>query len=570
MEKPIPNCKRNQQQLPQIVSPPSASEQTIQTRKVINITTERNSMLEKDMRKITQMASEPSIQIRKVINITKKVPNPWQVESIHEFYFLKCPECTFDTKEENCFQDHALENHPLSCVLFDIKSKEDSIEFNEDSLLPEDHNYCESKKNASPSQNFVIDIKEEFRVDENDPLDFCNSIANDGVDEINSTDYEGENIFSCETFVEPKIFNDIQNEPNPKSSSKKDEVVLNQSMDFSKSPKSSKNHQRSPENGQNLYEIGLNDLSRKTRDILKESLNISNEELVVYQCSICTSSFESSRRLSLHVAAAHEEKKPIKCYICELSFPERNLKAHFTSAREGNKPFKCSICDSCFSHNQKLKIHVAAVHEGQKPFKCTVCDASFSSNGYVKNHIESVHEKKKPFQCTQCEACFSLNSTLKKHIESVHEKKRPSLCSDCGKSFYSPDNLRKHISSVHEKKKPFICSHCSKSFALKGQLQKHTAAVHEGKKDFQCSLCGHCFSQKKDMKLHIASVHEGKKPYKCTKCDKSFSQNVNLKEHLLVVHEGKKPHQCSNCDASFSRKSKLKEHAVSVHMDFLI
>ena len=256
----------------------------------------------------------------------KVVPNPWQVESIQEFYFLKCPECTFDTKEENCFQDHALENHPLSYVLFGIESKEAIIEYNEDSLLPEDHNYCENKNNSSLSENFVIHIKEEFRVDENDPLEFCNSIANDEeefIDKRNSTDYEGENISSCENFVEPKYFDDDQNKPSPKSSSIKDEVVHNQSIDVSKSPKSSKNHQRSPEkcqNLENLYEIGLNDLSRKACDILKESLNISNGELVV--------------------ADAHEKKKPIKCYICEISFSERNLKEHFTSAHGGDKPFK--------------------------------------------------------------------------------------------------------------------------------------------------------------------------------------------------------------------------------------
>ena len=44
--------------------------------------------------------------------------NPWQVDSIHAFYFLKCPECTFDTNEEFTFQEHAIENHPLSFVLF--------------------------------------------------------------------------------------------------------------------------------------------------------------------------------------------------------------------------------------------------------------------------------------------------------------------------------------------------------------------------------------------------------------------------------------------------------------------
>ena len=44
--------------------------------------------------------------------------NPWQVDSIQAFSCLKCPECVFDTKEENDFKNHALDNHPLSFVLF--------------------------------------------------------------------------------------------------------------------------------------------------------------------------------------------------------------------------------------------------------------------------------------------------------------------------------------------------------------------------------------------------------------------------------------------------------------------
>ena len=47
--------------------------------------------------------------------------NPWAVESIQAFYFLKCPECHFDTKEENTFENHATENHPLSYIFFDKK-----------------------------------------------------------------------------------------------------------------------------------------------------------------------------------------------------------------------------------------------------------------------------------------------------------------------------------------------------------------------------------------------------------------------------------------------------------------
>ena len=48
--------------------------------------------------------------------------NPWKVDSIQAFSYLKCPECTFNTKEEYFFQDHALNNHPLSIALFDDRS----------------------------------------------------------------------------------------------------------------------------------------------------------------------------------------------------------------------------------------------------------------------------------------------------------------------------------------------------------------------------------------------------------------------------------------------------------------
>ena len=47
--------------------------------------------------------------------------NPWEVESIMAFYFLKCPECEFDTQKETDFEEHAKENHPLSNSFFGKK-----------------------------------------------------------------------------------------------------------------------------------------------------------------------------------------------------------------------------------------------------------------------------------------------------------------------------------------------------------------------------------------------------------------------------------------------------------------
>ena len=44
--------------------------------------------------------------------------NPWQVDSIDVFYWLKCPECMFFSQEELVFRDHAMGNHPMSNTLF--------------------------------------------------------------------------------------------------------------------------------------------------------------------------------------------------------------------------------------------------------------------------------------------------------------------------------------------------------------------------------------------------------------------------------------------------------------------
>ena len=44
--------------------------------------------------------------------------NPWQVDSIQDFAFLNCPECSFKTKTEEFFQDHAVSSHPMCFVLF--------------------------------------------------------------------------------------------------------------------------------------------------------------------------------------------------------------------------------------------------------------------------------------------------------------------------------------------------------------------------------------------------------------------------------------------------------------------
>ena len=55
------------------------------------------------------------------------IDNPWQVVSIEAFYCLKCPECMYFTTDDDGFYNHAVENHPLSGVLFG-KPKDKTID----------------------------------------------------------------------------------------------------------------------------------------------------------------------------------------------------------------------------------------------------------------------------------------------------------------------------------------------------------------------------------------------------------------------------------------------------------
>ena len=54
--------------------------------------------------------------------------NPWQTESVQDFWFVRCPECAFYTKNEESFQVRAVENHPASLELFGKTVKEEIID----------------------------------------------------------------------------------------------------------------------------------------------------------------------------------------------------------------------------------------------------------------------------------------------------------------------------------------------------------------------------------------------------------------------------------------------------------
>ena len=91
--------------------------------------------------------------------------NPWKVESVRCFLFLSCPECFYCTAYENedAFQDHAIENHPLSNVLFSDMTNVNPVAIENqilDSIKIENHNIIEDLNQSCtsdlPNENSIL------------------------------------------------------------------------------------------------------------------------------------------------------------------------------------------------------------------------------------------------------------------------------------------------------------------------------------------------------------------------------------------------------------------------------
>ena len=108
------------------------------------------------------------------------------------------------------------------------------------------------------------------------------------------------------------------------------------------------------------------------------------------------------------------------------------------------KPFDCKLCDTKFRSKSGLWYHISSIHEEKRLVKCNLCDNKLEKSG-LKKHIAIVHEGKKPFKCNICGGFFSEKSTLSYHSSDVHERKKSYECIICEGKFARKDSLKKHI-----------------------------------------------------------------------------------------------------------------------------
>ena len=312
--------------------------------------------------------------------------NPWAVESIQAFYFLKCPECDFDTKEEKSFENHATENHLLSFVLFDkkyVNEDFDTIDIKEEPLSHSDAQLSYDDQKSSMHNQFPLlsSITEE-----NSLLD-ASELKKETTDESYIDENESRNneidINTSETepyFTDVSIIGDNQTE-NPLNSAVHEEKNKNK----------------------DLQEPGKN-----------EGIGFLTE-----------SNFDHG---------SDEIKTTVQTDAEKTS-----------NTRKIQKKLRCDRCDASFLSKQALIYHIDKTH-----FNCDYCKKTFKRKSQLLRHTNHVHLKLQPHMCSECEKAFSVKENLTRHVELVHLKKKPFKCQYCKHSFGYKQGLKKHIIDIHQ------------------------------------------------------------------------------------------------------------------------
>ena len=456
--------------------------------------------------------------------------NPWQVESIDAFYYLKCPECSFDTMDQDFFEIHATDNHPLSFTFFGQTYKE--AEFDDNAFM----------KNESLTETIMI---------KNEPIFDSNEVGDNISGQLSSTN------------PIPSLFEDPLNMTNT-TPVHEDKESSNFYMDENQESNEEQSPPKSTKRGPiwNFFKILKGDKRRAACNICGEDYSLGSD----------IPRFQTSRPIKRHLELKHKhEYSEFLKYSVKRQSSSRSTKKGPNEQSPLNAPIKGpiwnyfkklesdqsrAICNFCgddyslgsdkpkFQSTSNLKKHLKTKHENEY--------LKFLKDRDEKNGIKSEEKDYVLYYCSMCSDKFSKKSNLKHHIEMVHESKKYN-CFICSDSFPKKGMLRKHLESVHKGEKPFQCTSCDSGFLFNLELKNHYSSVH-GDKKHKCTICTKCFSISQHLKRHIESVHEGMTRYACEICGKGFYDKRDLEKHITCVHEGMKPFECPNCEKCFALK----------------
>jgi hypothetical protein len=509
--------------------------------------------------------------------------NPWQVDSIQAFLCLKCPECVFDTKEENNFKNHALDNHPSSFALFG-KNENDP-----DAVLDIDDTITD---NGDANIAFV---------GESIPSEAQNNLKT-VEDESSNNDYSDKDLDEISD-LKSELIEDIVVEP------------LTENTD---------------------EEIDALNLSCKQCEFVCEFKTSLNRHTMTFhgnrkyfdstfKCKICGNGYKSNEGLASHFSYEHE-KIPFKCSKLGLKNPTSEV--HHT--------YQCHMCHYSSNYKESLKAHLNLVHKQTEAEIATVHGKrKKAKKPNHKQQVNSAQPKKSEFEEVLTENANVTNYSEEQFVQVGKIKEEPiedivvepsiedfmenlseksseidtklseGIMNELGKPkkdqitntidvrdrilaesrkisnvrYYKPKKQFRPILPAKATNSPIKESSGQKiqNFPIK-TYSRDPLNVSSEQDIFACHMCNYKHKKEFFLKTHIESTHKQIYRQHCTLCNYSTYTIENLNNHLKChpvipkEHEFLEPSQadhipfaCSFCSYSSTDELDFKTHIESDH-----
>ena len=407
--------------------------------------------------------------------------NPWSGDSLEQFLYYCCPECSDKCQIPDDFVDHALTYHPKAAIFlkqFTLKKE------------PIYQDYDTENNDSFSALNSVEAIKFEKDMVQDD------TTLNPDEEDLS---YENADMMPYEVQIKSEF--QAKDDPLETSDTVKNQLSNDQVNRQTKVGKK--------KNGQE----GILKKKSKIKQNKLKSVELDNDEKddSIQQpnfCKNCDIQYTNRAEYQTHY------------------FMQHYIPGQWTNAKHGQNKVFSFTCDHC-SFTGRLGFmyqHYQDEHPDETYIlTCTECDLQV------------------PVGTSSNKACWPELRRYFYHVKK-HKATPDYMCSYCAKTFIRSHGLKRHMKHSHseDSKKDFVCELCGYKTHLEDFLKKHYIHQHDESRKKQCPYCDYNNTIYQHLlEVHIDNNHPetGKPAFFCSTCKKGFIYPYSAK-YCERKHQG--------------------------------
>lgn len=299
-----------------------------------------------------------------------------------------------------------------------------------------------------------------------------------------------------------------------------------------------------------------------------------------FNCSLCTRRFFETSKLEIHFKRCHTESKRVKlifCEKCKKQFRDpHKLVLHNKQNCSVKVMYDCDMCSSSFEGKRRLVHHFANYHKinALKTVPCNHCDKKFIDGSKLASHLRANANKLRAmsisYDCDYCRRLFQIKHHCIQHMERSCTFRNDVIenltdgtdsqrfeCEICKSAFKQKYGIVEHMKIMHS----------GTSFSGKHFMKKFTCFNNKAIiRQYPC-----CDEKYDGTKINQKHVNTAQCKFQCRKCRLVFADLYSLlrhcAQHTMKVHQSlRHMMQCKRCAKWLKWKSLIPEHMKSVNV----